>query len=187
MKYRLDSLAENWQEWGEMKELREESTSRDHPFIKRTLTIGIVSAVALFIAGVIGFRAFTFKMWEGTLFGPYTGRAFTGELSSQPTSSLNITSGATLELHESAKFSAPILALRRDGHIEWAHVLQPERPLRDGSFETAGVRKAQLRKRIAAHSGTRVIFSCDWDWGGRESGLIYLAGDQSFDHFGISW
>ena len=170
-----------------MKMDGEEPTSRYHPIVKRTLIIGIFSSAVLLIAGVIGFRAFTFKMWEGTLFGPFKGRPFAGELSSQPSSSLQIGNDATLELHESAQFSAPILALRRDGHIEWARVLQPERPLRDGTFETAGVRDAQLRKRIATHSGTRVLFSCDWDWGGRESGLIYLASDQSFDHFGISW
>ena len=128
-----------------------------------------------------------FRFWEGTLKGPFTGTAFTGTLPSRPTSSLSLSGDARLEFYEVPEASVPVLVLRHGSTVQWSRLLLPQRQEPNGTTSTAAIRDARFERRVFTMSGTRVRFTCDWDWGGREGGLVYLANDQSFDHFGISW
>lgn len=119
--------------------------------------------------------------------GPFTGAVFTGALSSQPTSTLPLSGAARLEFYEVPEASVPVLVLRRGSAVQWSRLLLPQRQEEDGSISTAAIRDARFRRCIFATSGVRVFFTCDWDWGGHEGGLIHLSSDLVFDHFGISW
>jgi hypothetical protein len=153
---------------------------------RRILTLLFVS-LALWI-GWASWNLATYDFWEATLIGPFQGTVYQGELPPKPTSVLDLSRGAQLELYEIPGASVPVLALRRDAKIEWRQFLLPERRSPDGKVTTAAIRDARFRHRVASFSrGTKVKFTCDWDWGGPEAGLIYLKPDQTLDHFGISW
>lgn len=153
---------------------------------KVRITASVV-LLALLVGCIAGGRLLAFRVWEAAMFGPYTGTPFAGSLEGEASSLLELGEGAVLELHPVPGRKVPVLALRRAGRVEWTRVLQPERTLAGGQTETTGIREAELVRRVFTRSGTRVLFNCDWDWGGREGGLIYLKPDQSFDHFSISW
>ena len=136
---------------------------------------------------VLGFRYFAFRFWERTLKGPFTGAAYSGTLPAQPTSTLPLSSDARLEFYEVSGASVPVLVLRRGGSVQWSRLLLPQRHESDGSTSTAAIRDARFQRRVFTVSGSCALFTCDWDWGGREAGLVYLASDTSFNHFGISW
>lgn len=155
--------------------------------MKSKRIIFILCSVALLAAAFLGFRIFAFRFWERSLTGPFTGIAYTGTLPSQPTSTLPLSVDSRLEFYEVPDASVPVLVLRHGTAVQWSQLLLPQRQQPNGSTSTASIRDARLQRRVFTLSGTRALFTCDWDWGGREGGLLYLASDKSFDHFGISW
>lgn len=155
--------------------------------MKSTRAIIVICSVALLAIDIVAFRDATFRFWEGSLIGPFAGKPYSGTLPSQPTSTLRLSNNDRLEFCEVSGASVPVLALRRDDIVQWSQLLLPQRPMPDGSIATAAIRNARFDYRIFTLSGTRARFTCDWDWGGREGGLVYLTSDRSFDHFGISW
>ena len=54
-------------------------------------------------------------------------------------------------------------------------------------MERAGVRQLRLERIDRDSQGYRVFFTCDWDWGGKEGGLIDLDREYGFRSFRISW
>lgn len=127
-------------------------------------------------------------MWEASLMGPYDGVPFTETTSSRPVSTLFVHGYGQLEVHEISDQTVPLLLLRApDGGVRWQRLLQPERRYKDGSASTAFLRELRLHRIQRDPVGYRVQLSCDWEWGGREGGLIYLNPDFSFRGFALSW
>lgn len=154
---------------------------------KRCIT-PLLFVSCLLLAGWLGFQVLTYSVWESTLSGPFQGTVHQGELTTNATSVLKLSRGALLELHEVPGLKGPVLALRRDGKIEWQQAMIPVKRYQNGSQEIHSVSRAKLRKTVFALTrGTKVRFSCYWTGGGYEGGLIYLKPDQTLDHFGISW
>jgi hypothetical protein len=158
------------------------------PIVVKAKWIVPAALVALVAASVLGIRSCQRAGWESSLRGPYFGLPFTGALTNRPTSVLAVRSHGELEVYELASYSAPVLVLRSDaGAVQWSRVLVPERRLDDGRVERAGVREVRLKRLERDKHGREVFFICDWDWGGREGGLIDLDSDYGFKSFRISW
>ena len=56
-----------------------------------------------------------------------------------------------------------------------------------GTVEHAGLRELRLRSWERRSTGSVVFVSCDWDWVGREGGLIEFDADYGFKSFSLSW
>lgn len=147
-----------------------------------------VTAVFLLAASVLGIRSCQRAGWESSLRGPYVGEAFTDHLTNSPVSVLPITSVGKLEVYELASHTNPVLALRSEaGAVQWSRLLVPEQQFGDGPVERARVRELRLKRLERDRHGHEVFFTCDWDWGGREGGLIDLDTEYGFKSFRISW
>ena len=156
--------------------------------IVKTTWIVLAALVALTAASVLGIRSCQRAGWESLLRGPYAGLPFTGDLTNRPVSVLGVPSHGKLEVYELASQSAPVLVLRSDaGAIQWSRVLVPEQRFDNGRVERAGVREVRLQRLERDKHGHAVFFTCDWDWGGKEGGLIDLDSDYGFKSFRISW
>jgi hypothetical protein len=153
----------------------------------KTTWIVLAALVALIAASVLGIRSCQRAGWESSLRGPYVGLPFTGSLTKRPTSVLAVRSHGELEVYELASHLAPVLVLRSDaGAVQWS-VLVPEQRLDNGRVERVGVREVRLQRLERNKHGHEVFFTCDWDWGGREGGLIDVDSDYGFKSFRISW
>lgn len=84
--------------------------------------------------------------------------------------------------------SNPVVLLRStSGEVQWSRLLLPEKKQPDGTIELAGLRDLRLRRWEQRSTGSVVFFSCDWDWGGKEGGLIELDANDQFKSFSLSW
>lgn len=150
--------------------------------------IVIAILIAMLGASILGIRSCQRAGWEATLRGPYVGMGFTGDLTNPPVSVLLIPPNRKLEVYEFTSQTAPVLVLRSEtGAVQWSRLLVPEQRFNDGQVRRAGVRELRLQKLERDRNGHEVFFSCDWDWGGREGGLIDLDGQYAFKSFRISW
>jgi hypothetical protein len=155
--------------------------------VKRTLIIA-VALVALLAAGLLGIRSCQRAGWESSLRGPYVGLPFTGDLTNSPVSVLTVPSRGELQVYELVSRTNPVLVLRSDaGAVQWSRLLVPEQRFDNGRVERAGVREVRLQRLERDKHGHEVFFTCDWDWGGREGGLIDLDREYGFKSFRISW
>jgi hypothetical protein len=156
-------------------------------------TLVVVSTVALGTAAVLfvggwGLNSCQQRGWESMLDGPFPGAPYTGGITTAPTSVVRIPSGGHLEAHEPPASTNAIVVLRsQDGRIEWAHVLLPEKTFDDGITRTTWVRQLRLDRVQRRKSGWAIFVMCDWGWGGREGGIIYLDPAGNFQKFGLSW
>lgn len=154
----------------------------------KTVWITVVLAIAALVVCLLGFRACQRAGWESTLRGPYEGVPFAGDLTNQPVSVLPVSAHAKLEVYEVANLKGPVLLLRSDsGRTVWSRLLVPMQKFDGEQIERASVRELRLLKSKRRSGGYEVSFSCDWDWGGREGGLINLDKDYGFKSFRISW
>lgn len=120
--------------------------------------------------------------------GPFTGTAYSGSITSSPVSVLAIPSQGQLEVHELESYTNPVVLLRSpSGDIQWSRFFMPEKKREDGTVDHAGLRELRLQRWEQRSTGSVVLVSCDWDWGGREGGLIYLDTNYGFKNFSLSW
>jgi hypothetical protein len=155
--------------------------------VKTTAIITIALAVSL-IASVLGIRSCQRAGWESSMYGPYVGFPFTDPLTNSPVSVLPVPSVGKLEVYELVSHTNPVLVLRSEaGAVQWSRLLVPEQRFDNGRVERAGVREVRLQKLEHDTHGHEVFFTCDWDWGGREGGLIDLDSQYGFKSFRISW
>lgn len=49
------------------------------------------------------------------------------------------------------------------------------------------MRELRLQGLERRNTNYVVFISCDWDWGGREGGMIELDNDYGFKSFSLSW
>ena len=154
----------------------------------KTRSIILVSLIAVIGASLLGLRSCQRAGWERSLMGPYSGFQFAGDITNEPVSTLSIVSHGRLEVYELASQIGPVLVLRSAaGAIQWSRLLVPEQQLDDGRVKQAWVRELRLEKLERDKNSYEVLFSCDWDWGGKEGGLIDLDSDYGFKSFRISW
>ena len=66
-------------------------------------------------------------------------------------------------------------------------MLVPERQLAGGGVERAGVRELRLHRLERDGARYEVYITCDWEWGGKEGGLIDLDSEYGFKSFRLSW
>jgi hypothetical protein len=155
--------------------------------VRRPLIIAL-ALVVLLAAGAWAVRSCQRAGWESSLRGPYAGLPFTADLTNSPVSVLPIPSRGQLEVYELVSYTNPVLVLRSGtGAIQWARLLVPEQRFGDGRTGRAGVRELRLKRLNRAKHGYEALFTCDWDWGGREGGLIDLDSEYGFKSFRISW
>jgi hypothetical protein len=155
--------------------------------VKKAVLI-FVSCLAALIVGYLGLRSSGRQFWERTLRGPFTGAAYAGSISGTPASVLAIPSRGQLEVHESQTRTNPVVLLRSPGGaVQWSRLFVPQQTRQDGTVEQAGVRELRLQSWEPRSTGVVVFVECDWDWGGREGGLIVLDGDAGFRSFSLSW
>jgi hypothetical protein len=155
--------------------------------VKKTLLI-LIPCLACLIAGLIVLRSCGRQYWERTLRGPFTGVAYTESITGSPVSVLAVSSHGQLEVHESQTRTNPVVLLRSPkGDVQWSRLFVPQWTRQDGSVEEAGLRELRLRSWERRSTGWVVFVSCDWDWGGREGGLIELDTDYGFRSFSLSW
>jgi hypothetical protein len=154
--------------------------------VKKTLLI-LVPCLAVLVVGFFGLRSRGRQFWERTLHGPFTGVVYTGSITGTPTSILAIPSRGQLEVHDTQTRTNPIVLLRSTtGDVQWSRLFIPQQKRQDGSVDQAGLRELHLRSWERS-TGSVVFVSCDWDWGGREGGLIELDTDYGFRSFSLSW
>jgi hypothetical protein len=152
---------------------------------KLIITVAFLILVA---AGVLGMRSWRRAGWESSLRGPYPGLPFADVFTNSPASVLLVPSGGQLEVYELVAHTNPVLVLRSEtGAVKWSRLLMPEQRLRDETVERASVRGLRLKRLEHHKQGHEVLFTCDWDWGGKESGLIDLDTEYGFKSFSISW
>ena len=155
--------------------------------VKKALWI-LVPCLAGLVVAFLGLRSCGRQFWERTLHGPFTGIAYTGSITSSPASVLAIPSRGQLEVHESQSRTNPIVLLRSaSGDIQWSRLFIPQKNRQDGTVEHAGLRELRLLSWERRSTGSVVRVSCDWDWGGREGGLIALDTNYGFKSFSLSW
>ena len=155
--------------------------------MKKTVWITVICAVGLAVS-IWGLSSWSKDFWERTLDGPFTGAVFTGSLTTAPISVLAIPLHGQLEVHEPQSLTNPVVVLRSaNGVVQWSRLIAPEIKLADGTVGRAGLRELRL-KRLERRSTNYVVFiTCDWDWGGKEGGLLELDNDYGFKNFSLSW
>jgi hypothetical protein len=152
---------------------------------KRTLTI-IVSGTLLILLAYFGARRVQQAGWERFLI-PFQGEPFVGEIQGSPASSLQLTDGYSLHLFKQGT-NDPVLVMRSPtGSNLWQQALTPENTGSDGSKRRGLIHDLDFKfvKRYA--DGQKIYVSCDWYWGGKESGIIYIGLDHTFKSFALSW
>ena len=155
--------------------------------MRKTLLI-LVPCLAALVAAFFGLRSGGRQFWERTLHGPFTGVAYSGSITGTPASILAIPSRGQLEVHDTQTRTNPVVLLRSPtGDVAWSRLFIPEQKQQDGTVAYAGLRELRLRSWERRSTGSVVFVSCDWDWGGREGGLIELDTDYGFRSFSLSW
>lgn len=66
-------------------------------------------------------------------------------------------------------------------------LFMPEKMRADGKVDRAALRELRLQSWRQRGTGSAVFVTCNWDWGGREGGLIELDPDGGFKSFSLSW
>jgi len=155
--------------------------------VKKALWI-LLPCLAVLGMLFLGLRSCQREMWERALYGPFTGTPYTGSVTTAPTSVLAIRLRGQLEVHELPSYTNPVVLFRSaDGSTRWSRLFVPEEKWQDGAIHYAGVRELRLRSWERRSNGAAVFFTCDWDWGGKEGGLIELGSDCEFKSFSVSW
>ncbi len=155
--------------------------------MKKALLI-LAVGLALVGAGLWVVRPVGPGLWERTLDGPFVGRPFAGSITTSPSSHLDLPGRGSLEVHELSPPTNPVVVWRSpDGAIRWTRLLVPERKRAGQVEEQAGLRDLRLLRFEDRSTGSVVVISCDWDWGGREGGLIELDRDNGFKSVRLSW
>ncbi len=155
--------------------------------MKKSLWILLLVSVAI-LAAFLVLRSVGQRLWELKLWGPYTGVLYNGSITTSPTSVLTIPSHGQLEVHELQSHTNPVVLLRSEsGDIQWSRLFLPEKKLQDGTIEHAGLRELRLLRWEPRSPDSVVFVSCNWDWGGKERGLIELDADYEFKSFSLSW
>ena len=155
--------------------------------MKRKIKIPLL-CFAILGAGLWGLHSFALLMWEATLRGPFTGVTYAGIITSTPSSVLSVPPHGQLEVHELPGNTNPVVMLRSpNGKVEWARLFLPEKKWDDGKVQTFWLRELRLEKMEQRSTNAVVWISCDWEYGGKEGGLIFLDPEFGFDHFKLSW
>ena len=124
--------------------------------------------------------------WERTLVGPFQGEPFNGQLTTQPSSSLQLPPQFVLDVHWEGATNDPIIRLRETkGTFVWARVLIPR--LEGQELPRGRITQLTLSEVKAAKDGFKVKLSCDWTGGGKEGGIIYLNTNYTFRSFALGW
>ena len=122
------------------------------------------------------------------MFGPYEGADYELPVNSTLTSTSKIKNIGSLGVYEIPDVDAPVLALRDlKDKISWAILLQPTKESEDGTITTAYLRNLKILDSTYRGDSHTIEISCDWEWGGKERGLIYLNDDYTFRNFALSW
>gem|GEM_PF-1237450 len=155
--------------------------------MKKTLWI-LATFAAILVAAFLVLGSWSRKFWERTLDGPFTGLAYSGSITTAPVSVLTVPSRGQLEVHELPSYTNPVILLRSPaGDIRWARLFLPEKQRQDGSANHSALHELRLRTWEQRRTGPVVFVVCNWDWGGREGGLIELDADFGFRSFSLSW
>lgn len=155
--------------------------------MKKTLLI-LLPCLAVFVATLFGLRSCQRQFWEHTLDGPFTGVPYGDSITTAPTSVLVIPARGQLEVHEVSAHTNPVVLLRLpSGDIQWSRLFLPEKKRQDGTVGRAALRELRFQSWERRSTGSVVFVTCDWDWGGKEGGLIELDTDYGFRSFRLSW
>ena len=155
--------------------------------MKKAIWIILLSLAALVVA-FLWLRSTARQYWEATLDGPFTGLSYTGSVTTVPTSVLVIPLRGQLEVHELQSCTNPVVVLRSaSGDIQWSRLFLPEKQWQDGTIHHASLRELRLQNWEQRGTGSVVFVTCNWDWGGREGGLIELDAEGGFKSFSVSW
>ena len=125
------------------------------------------------------------------LWGPYVGETYTGELQLLPVSSLELP-GVNLEVHQVPGLENAILVCRSvSGHILSQTALIPTRTDENSQTIPPSISEMEL---VSVYHPIRltnetvcVYVHCDWEWGGREGGLLFLDENFNFKELWLSW
>ena len=148
----------------------------------------LASLISVVGASLIGLRSCQRTGWERTLLGSFPGFEYTGNITNMPVSTLHIPSHGRLEVYELESQLGPLLVHRAEtGAVRWSRLLVAERRFENGRVEYQWVRELRLEGIERNNGGYKVRITCDWDWGGREGGLIDLESDYDFKGFRLSW
>lgn len=143
------------------------------------VAIGVVAYLTL-VRPFLGF-------WEKTL-RRFPGEPYSGDLVEPSASQLLLRDGLRLEAVPERKADTYVIVLREGGAVKWRQLLMAERRIQGTATpERLWIRDLRLLSARRRSDGWVVRFSCDWYWGGKEQGLIFLNPDYSFREVGISW
>lgn len=155
------------------------------------LIISLLAGGALvLLAGAACIGMTRTHFWERGLIGPFAGEFFAGELAGEPVSWLALPGQGVLAVYEVAGVEEPVLALAdslEGGDFRWAQRLTIEDVASDGSTRKGKIHWLRLERAKETDAGIKVYVACDWVWGGREDGVIYLGEDRSFRGISLSW
>ena len=127
--------------------------------------------------------------WEKYLTGPFHGSEYKGALSGDVIGSLPIPEhSAVLELFRAQNSPDPVLRLRTSaGTNDWQQLLIPTALNKDGTLRRGQIKEMKLDTYQQTTEGIKVYISCDWDWGGKEPGVLYLGKNLALQAFRLGW
>lgn len=151
------------------------------------LFVFIVVAAFAIIGGLNLMEKARFSAWERMLKGPYLG-AEASAPGASTNLSLSLANGTTLTLFEDAD-QGTVLSFRDvSGQSRWSRLLIAEEQSKEGNgTNRTKLRNVSFQEVKKTKDGLKVVFICDWDWGGREQGVIYLSPELDFRSFAVGW
>ncbi len=144
--------------------------------------------IATVAAGLMWLAAVREDFYVRMMDGPFVGAEYSGDLPARPTSKLELRSGTRLEVYELPAQSVPVLVLRTAGGKErWKRLMKPIKRYANGSTKEAWLRELELHDFKKTGDGVVVSIACNWEFGGREGGRLYLDEQLNFREFKLSW
>jgi len=157
---------------------------------KQVIWLFVFIAVAGFaiIGGINLLEKAQFNAWEGMLKGPYQGAEALAP-GNGTNLSLSFANGASLTLFEDADQGAVLSFKDASGKSRWSRLLIAEERSKEsnGTTNRTKLRNVSFQEVKKAKDGLKVVFVCDWDWGGREQGVFYLTPELDFRGFAVGW
>ena len=120
--------------------------------------------------------------------GPYFGQQYNNTLITEAVFSLELPSKMSAEVYYEADQDYPIFVIRSSADkIQSKILLIPKRTNVDERVDAKWIGALKKGKVYPASDGHVISFGCNWEYGGKEAGYIYLNNDHSFKEMWIGY
>lgn len=162
--------------------------------MKKSTIIQICILLALLTLGFLGIRSCDKNLrnlWEVGLRGPFLCQPYQEELPNKPVSTLKLKNKASLAVYDINKPNPVLVCRSPSGDIVSKTLLIPSDTDKDGVTITYFVHNFVLDSPYQCAYRTdpdlHIYIHCQWEWGGKEGGLVVINPDYSFKELWLSW